>query len=359
MSKILPSLKPFPKILPLYDFDETLISGVDTVCLPPKDLNEQLLLHHTGTRQAVYIGTHILAKFLKNFPQTDNHLPVARLYRHLLDVGDSIGTLVRFGSAPTATILLRTLFETMLSLEFILQGNRFHKERAESYWACYKIKKLESCLTTDPSTEAGRQFYQLFDHLPDIPSLSHLDRVQQLHEERTQHEKELGEGYYKNYWERYQAAKKNKRPREWYALSSSARNLRELARLVGREGEYLFLYQAPSEIVHATDVITGVFRLDQRGCSISQARGPTDKIGKIARLSIFCLIEMHERMLNTYLLNDKKIRKLYKKWHISFGRYYLWAMKEAREELEDMARILPTMNDGEDKLDLRIDLHTE
>ena len=183
MSEILPTLSPFPKILSLYDFDETLISGLDKVCLPPKDLDERLLLHHAGIRQAVYIGTHILAEFLESFPQADNHLPVAHLYRHLLDVGDSVGTLVRFGSAPTGTILLRALFETALSLEFILHGNRFHKDRADSYWACVRIKELESSYMTDPSTEAGKRFYELFDDLDGMQNL--VDPLRRgLYEER-------------------------------------------------------------------------------------------------------------------------------------------------------------------------------
>ena len=109
------------------------------------------------------------------------------------------------------------------------------------------------------------------------------------------------------------------------------------------EGEYLFLYQRPSEIVHATDVITGVLRVEESEFSLCQVRGPTDRIGAIARLSTACLIQIHKRMLDTYFMKDEKIRTLFREWFLPFGHYYMWAMEEGDQELK---RKLDIMRDN-------------
>jgi hypothetical protein len=49
------------------------------------------------------------------------------LYHHILDLGDSIDTLFRFGSLSARSILKMALFESWLAPEFVLEENSFHR----------------------------------------------------------------------------------------------------------------------------------------------------------------------------------------------------------------------------------------
>jgi hypothetical protein len=133
LNKPLPFLKPVESILSLTSEDQCLEEGRDSVLIPPRTLEEACFLTYHVIRQSVYAGTHILDHLLRNPPGNSSHLAPLMLYRHALEIGDSIGTLLRFGSSTSASILVRSLFETSLGLEFILEKNTFYEDRA--YWA--------------------------------------------------------------------------------------------------------------------------------------------------------------------------------------------------------------------------------
>src|SRR5688572_31590509 len=97
---------PATDILNLDSIDQCLIlQRNDKASLP--------LLCHEAVRQAVYIGTHLLNHLYKSPPipqpaQKPDLVPMM-LYRGILDIGDSIGTLARFESVPPSLILIRSL----------------------------------------------------------------------------------------------------------------------------------------------------------------------------------------------------------------------------------------------------------
>jgi len=159
----IPKLTPAVSLLPLTPTDASLASGIEEVTIPPADLESKLLLLHAGLRQAVYFGTHLLARLLQIPEKTRRHLPVVMLFRSMLDLSDSIATLLRLGSTFAASILLRSLFEAFVQLQFILEGKSFHADRADSCWAGYRIDQLEIMTKYDPSTQDGKRFHGLLE----------------------------------------------------------------------------------------------------------------------------------------------------------------------------------------------------
>lgn len=319
----LPSLLPVQDLLPITQLDRLLVEGIDQVMLPPSDVEELSLLFHVGIRQSVYLGTHLLDWLCTNPPGGSTSLPTIMVYRHMLDLGDSIGTLLRFQTGQTGFVLLRALFESSLALNFLLQGNKFHEDRGVVYWAGYRIDQWEIRVKYDPATPKGMALHALIDADP-VLSRGRYPR-RDFKKEREELERVLQSPAYKPYWEKYQEAKKNRQPVEWYTLCSEARNLRELAIWLGREAEYAILYGYLSGVAHADDVFSGLMDRDPgRSVSIHQIRGPEQKMREVAMTSNNLLIFAHNYLLSTFLTPDHAMTKFFLEWYKQYRTFHLW-----------------------------------
>jgi hypothetical protein len=313
MERPLTFLQPVEALLHLTDQDQYLDQSPAIVSIPPCNLDEACWLAHYTIRQNTYAGTHILHHLLTNPPGKGFHLVPLILYRHALDLGDSIGTLLRFGSANNAVVTVRALFEASIALEFVLEGNTFREDRAACYEAFRSIKRLKN-LT------------ELHTLLDQDPTLRHtVSPRQDLSEERKREEERLEGKRFNPYWTRYKKA--NPKPTNWYGLCSAATNLRQLAGNVGWEAEYVFLYNMISEGAHATDDVMANMTVPSEGLdlSIHQLRGPVEKIKELVGLSANFLIRSHNHLLLTYL-NNHDVHQRFTRWYEEEYRYFfMWA----------------------------------
>lgn len=319
----LPTLIPVQDLLPITQLDRLLAEGIDQVMLPPSDLEELSLLFHVGICQSVYMGTHLLDWLCTNPPGGSSSLPTIMIYRHMLDLGDSIGTLLRFQTGQTGFVLLRALFESSLALNFLLQNNKFHEDRGVAYWASYRIDQLETREKYDPATPKGETLHALIDADPVLSRVTFPRK--DLSKERKELELVLQSPAYKAYWEKYQEAKKNRQPVEWYTLCSDARNLRELANRLGREAEYAIFYGYLSGVAHADDVFSGLMERDPgRSVSIHHIRGPEQKMREVARSSDNLLLFAHNYLLSTFLTPDHAMTRFFSEWYQQYRTFHLW-----------------------------------
>ena len=315
--KPIPFLKPAETILTLTAQDECLDKYPDTINLPPHTFDEACWLAHYVICQSVYAGTHILHHLLTNPPGKDWHLLPLVLYRHALDLGDSIGTLLRFGSTNSAIVLVRALFETSIALEFMLEKNTFHEDRAVCYQGFRIIKRLRHLTLYDPETTEGKKLHAILDNDPRLKD-STFPR-QDHSQDRKRAQEMLNTEPFRSYWEKYNEAKP--RPRHWYSLCSSANDLRSLARGIGRESEYVLLYDSLSEGAHASDVISGIIHIDESNqLGIYQLRGPDEKVKGSISLAANLLIGCHNHLLFTYLTGHEV--------HLEFSRWYIESYRE-------------------------------
>jgi hypothetical protein len=319
----LPSLEPIQSILPITRLDGLLAEGIDQVMLPPEDIEETSLLFHVGIRQSVYMGTHLLDWLCTHPPSGGTSLPAIMIYRHMLDLGDSIGTLQRFHGGQTNFVLLRALFESSLALNFLLQDNKFHEDRGVAYWAGYRIDQLETRLKYDPATEKGIALHALIDADPVLSRSTYPRR--DLKNEREELEQALQSPAYRPHWEKYQEAKKNRQPIVWYTFCSDARNLRELAIQLGREAEYAILYSYLSGVAHGEDVFSGLmYRDPDRSVSMHQIRGPELKLYEVAMMSDNFLLYAHRYIVSAFLTSDPAMTQFFTEWYRQFRTFHMW-----------------------------------
>ena len=246
----LPKLQPIPNILSFTPADHQLLAGLPSITIPPADSDQKHLLLHAGIRQSVYMGTHFLQSLCVNHIKKTTDLPAVMMYRHMLDMGDSISTLLRLGCAAGGFIVLRSLYESSLFLDFLLQDNVLHDDRSTCYWVGYRTKQLQDLTKFDPNTEKGQEFHK---RLQSDPSLTDKKfPTKDYKKDRAFLEEFLSRDGIHIYYEKYKQSK-GKRP-TWYSLCSEAKDRRQLAKILHRENEYDILYSYFSGVAHADDV---------------------------------------------------------------------------------------------------------
>jgi hypothetical protein len=323
MSNPLPFLKPVESVLSLTPEDRCLEEGQDSILIPPRTLEGTCFLTYQIIRQSVYVGTHILDHLLRNPPGNSSHLASLMLYRHALEIGDSISTLLRFGSPTTASILERSLFETSLGLEFILEKNTFHEDRAFCYQAFNQIERFKTFTRYDPATPEGRELHFILDADKNLDAT--VFPRKDLSKERQVIVEILNSAKYKSFWDKFKAARH--KPKHWYSLCSTASDIRSLARLIGRESEYVLLYKVWSQNAHAADVFSGVLSwTEERTLQMHKLRGPVEKIKETTSLTANYLVRSHNLLLETYL-KGHDIQKWFTQWYVGDYRSgFMWAI---------------------------------
>jgi len=315
-------LKPVESLLPLAPEDKFLEAGQHLAQIPPRSLDEACHLTYYIVNQSVCAGTHILDHLLRNPPGDSSHLAPLMLYRHALEIGDSIGTLLRLGSSTTASILMRGLFETSLGLEFILENNSFHRDRAICYHAFNHIERFKNFDRYDPNTSAGKELHRILDADKNLDAA--VFPRKDLSKERQVLDEILNSSEYKPFWNQFKAAKP--KPKHWYSLCSTAQDIRSLSRLIGREAEYVLLYRMLSEAAHAADVLTGIVsQTEDRKLQVHMLRGPVEKIKEVTSLTAGYLISCHNLLLNTYL-KSHDVQRWFADWYVAeYRSCFFWA----------------------------------
>lgn len=316
----LPNLTPIRSILPLGDIDAAMAQRIEEVQLPPEDLQELALVYFAGIRQSVCLGTHFLDWIYQHPPAPFVLISPIMVYRHMLDIGDSIATLLRLESGQAAFILTRALFECSIALDFLLQDGKQHMDRATAYWTAYRIEQLKTHTKFDPSTDKGKALHDLIDS-DEVLKGERFPR-RDLSKERDSLVKYLEREPYKPYWDKHLDAKKKRQPLEWYCLCSQAQNLRELARLVNREAEYEIMYGYLSGLAHGHDVFSGIVGIEPDKFSVHQLRGPELKMNESASLASNYLLLAHNAIRSAFL--KEKTTKLFYEWYGQFRTFNLW-----------------------------------
>jgi len=182
----------------------------------------------------------------------DEDLPVLVSYLHVIEMTDGIEVLISQSCSNPAVPLLRSSFEALLAIRYILEAD--YQQRSLSWIVGYVHSRIEGYETLDASSPRGRDFLTALSTdetrqylaLPSMPELE--DAIPNLQSMLRKPKYQPIEAEYER------LRQKRKRPPMWYNLFGGPPNLRELARTVERGAQYDVLYRQWSTITHATDV---------------------------------------------------------------------------------------------------------
>jgi hypothetical protein len=216
---------------------------------------------------AVHFETHVA-------PQgKEHHSAIFFLMRHMVETVDGVSILVGKGSSENCGGLLRSAFEGLLQLLYVLEADE--ERRALAYLLGYahrRIKSYQRYDKTDPLGAAlrremvGDPFLSMVDNRlnlnwkPKIANLEGMCRRQPFAPIEAE-------------WQRVKKTRGNRDP-EWYALFNGPTDIRSLAKYLKRGGVYEVLYRDWSEFIHASGGMKNVARGSDGNPTVRPIRHP-------------------------------------------------------------------------------------
>lgn len=283
----------------------------DVLCreLEPKEYKD-LLIQITGIiEECVNFGTHILVWCSEKPKKDGSDSTIILIFRHIIENLDAITVLIKHGCADPTEPLLRSIFEALIGLEYILEKDTL--QRALSYKVAHAHRQISLYKKLDPTTDQGKQFKKILSNdsslknmvLPDVDTNKLIANLENM----------LRKPQYisvNKEWKNYKKA--NKGNPNWFSLFGGPRNINTLAYHVNRGGLYEFLYRIWSQSVHVTGVIRNITRDDSGNGAIIGLRNPKN-IQVYSSLSLSMSIAVYAKMIKYYNPNKEKD---FREWYI-------------------------------------------
>jgi len=156
----------------------------------------------------------------------DEDLPVLVSYLHVIEIIDGIENLIRNSCSGPIIPLLRSAFEALITIDYILEAD--YSRRAFAWLVCYIYERLSQYELFDPSSPKSKEFStnlasdEVSDYFKPAPSLDPSKAIINL-------KSLLNTQNYKVANCEYQSPKtKRKRKPQWYSLFGGPSNLRDL-----------------------------------------------------------------------------------------------------------------------------------
>jgi len=215
-------------------------------------LSELLASYSSLIDEAVNFGSQVLVWAFEKLHKGDHHIAVFSFYRRSLELLDTISILIRNSCVSPSRVMLRSLFEVMLSLEYMTQCDLEH--RARDYILCLKHKELDylrKFLKGDPLRSEYLNKYKNDNLLknvtiPDYPNIEEAIKAK---------ERLINSEFYSDSETSYQAIRQKrggKNPKWWFNLHDGPSDICDLATKMGRPAQYEVMYRNWAGYAHGT-----------------------------------------------------------------------------------------------------------
>jgi Family of unknown function (DUF5677) len=246
----------------------------------------------------------------------DRAKSVARLIEQI----DGVEVLLSQSCVNSAVPILRSAFEAVLSLEYILSSPTTYVERSLAWTCGYLHRRIQRHRDCDVTTPSGADrmkilatFFStaapLFDSSVPVQRLqSVLDRPQFAALEA----------------DFVQRKKQDKRVPDWFSLLGGPANRRELARKLEHEAEYLVLYSDWSDTVHGTNGATYI--------------SPGNQPNQLALIALRNPVELAQRafLAATFMLRGTRLMLRHFRPTESLKEWYLREIQARYQRLREI-----------------------
>jgi hypothetical protein len=217
--------------------------------------------------EIVNFGSHILQWDSKvegdeKVGGEENICPIVML-RHFLDLLDSVSILVRHTCGDPSKLLIRSAFETTLSLEYLFEKDTDNRAMAfivsDILNQIKNIKKFS--LTTKEGEELNKTLKSESHHiLNDLNKKHDLEKI--LADKESILKLPQFQKAYKEYLRLKSTGEKNPK---WYRFYEGPKNIELLAKHLQQKSSYELLYRKWSGSVHGTDIYLGKLTANNKG----------------------------------------------------------------------------------------------
>jgi len=252
-------------------------------------------------QEVVNFGTNAFVRCLSNAEGEENiHLAPFALYRHILELTDGTEILVSNASPNASIPLLRSSFEALLALEFILEDNEHYELRSLSWLAGYVRRTIQIYSSLLPQTIEGEKFLRAIEEDKDVRTfpLPPEDEVSKAIQNLNHL---LSREQFRAIVSEYDLQKR-KRPKQephWYSLFGGPKTLYELADHLQRPAQYDGLYRQWSMSTHANDFRPFIANAKSGQRAI---RGLRDLVGtyQVTTFAVTFIIEATRLLINKF-----------------------------------------------------------
>ncbi len=227
--------------------------------------------------------------------------------RKIMEQLDAINILFSVGSFTQAQIILRSLIENIISMEFILKEDR--EIRAAAYYLEHHYQEIElGAKYFDKNSEDGKLIISNSGEKQfDINYNKYKKKKEALKQLVTSKEifQRVDEYRNKKLCEKKKKRRKKKVYIKWYEVCSSVSNFHGLMKEVGYESYYESIYGGLSYETHALNSTMGM-NVDINGISLKKIR---NSVGGSCIFSLVCNFSMSGLMKIYEYVNDSEDEK--------------------------------------------------
>ena len=228
-------------------------------------------------QELVNFSTNALARCATSpSGEIDVDLAVLALYRHVIETTDGIEVLVSQCCGAPAGSLLRSSFEGMISIEYILEKNiegkyKDFNRRSLSWLISHIHNRLDLFDRFDIATNKGIETKKVLDD--DMVWSTIKAPPIDMSKARENLMKVISKSHLIPIEAEYQQCSKKGKP-NWYSLFDGPKNLRKLAEYLRQGAQYEIVYRPLSIRTHAQDFLPFIKQSADSETGIGKLRDP-------------------------------------------------------------------------------------
>lgn len=252
-------------------------------------------------------GSHTLAWMLGKVKKGDHHLVIFQFFRRSLELLDTLSVLIRNSCIHPCQLILRSLFEILLSIEYLIQEDLEKKGRDYLIWLKHKeLNYLKKHFKNDPLYNDFAQTLKKDKVLKDKP----IDEISNIEEAIKAKIKLIESDLYSSSENSYQKlkARQGKNPKWWFNLHDGPKDIIDLAHKLDRPAQYEVFYRAWAGYAHGTGFLD-IEILKKDLIAIPQLRSPegAEQITSMAMSLGLQIIKMVIQKYDNDKLNDFRL----------------------------------------------------
>ncbi len=291
---------------------EILPREVDERIVPTLKLFTDLL------DEFVNFGTHIL--YWDAHPKTngEENIPPTMLFRHFLDLIDSVSILVGHGCGDTPKLLMRGALEVTLGIEYLFEKDTH--DRAMAFLVVEILNEIKVLKKLNPKTSEGTQLHKILKTEGLVPDFKPGDKYN-LEDEVLRKESILQLPQFQKAFKEYEQLKANKEANpKWYRFYGGPKNVEALSLHLNQKTLYELLYRKWSGAIHGSDVYLGrLTKNSEGGVDIMQLRFIKD-VQEIVRYAMILSLKVFKAYIDNRIPEKELDRAM---WYMTIREKYL------------------------------------
>jgi hypothetical protein len=244
-------------------------------------------------QELVNHGSNALIRCESSSKRAENEdLAALNLYRHMLELTDAFEVLIAASCAEPTIPILRSMFETLLGLEYILESKTTYVQRSLSWLAAYVHRRIATYDAMLRDSQRGKQFQASVRKdkwIDDLP----LPPQERVHQAIDRMERLLATDQFEEVEIEYS---KFSSPPYWYQLFDGPSTIQQLAYRLQHHSLYDLLYRYWSSVSHAQD-FSKFLAVDSTGAAGIRGFRDAGLLQNVSRFAATFIVEATRRML--------------------------------------------------------------